>query len=151
MFVDHPDQKLEHRRRPDPRADGDDPLRVKAEPVGVERAVQARDPLHLAVANRQLAVLAMVELHAIAAFFLGHVTRGVARAQDVGERERRVGDKHQAGAHADGKRAVVPDEVKVGDGLPELVRDPFGMLRRAVLEDDAELVAADARQRVAFA
>jgi hypothetical protein len=129
VFVDHPDQKLEHRLRPALRADGDDPLRVKAEPVGVKRAVQARNPFHLAVAHRDFAVLAMVELDAIAAFFLGHVTRGVTRAQDIGECEWRVGDEHQADAHTDRERAVVPDEVEFGDRLPQLVRDPFGVLR----------------------
>ena len=46
---------------------------------------------------------------------------------------------------------VLPDEMEIGDGLRSASRDADRGLGRAVLEQHAELVAAQARQRVAFA
>ena len=132
-------------------ADLHDVLRVEHEPVLVERLLQLLDPLHLALALGQLVVLGVVDLDAVAALVLGHVAGGVGGAQHLGQAEQAVLDVHQADAHADAEAPVRPGEVEVGDGLAQLVRDALGGIRRTVLQQHAELVAAQARERVAFA
>ena len=62
------------------RVDGDDFLRKKAKPVGVERTLDASNPFHLAVPHRKLAILGVIDLHAVASLFLGHVARRVSGA-----------------------------------------------------------------------
>ena len=132
-------------------ADVDDVLRIEHEAILVERLLQAADPLHLAVPHRELAVVRMVDLHAVAALLLGHVAGGVGRAQDLGQREQPVLDVDQPDADADAERQVLPGEVEIGDGLAQLVGDAQRSARRAVLQQHAELVAAQPCQRVAFA
>ena len=46
---------------------------------------------------------------------------------------------------------LVPDEVEIRYRLPQLLGDAHRVLDRAVLQQHAELVAAQPRQRVAFA
>lgn len=48
-------------------------LRVQAKPVLFQGNMQTLDPGHFAKAHGQLAVVGVVHLHAVAAFFLGHV------------------------------------------------------------------------------
>ena len=62
-----------------------------------------------------------------------------------------VGHVDEADAHADGECALVRDEMEVRDCLPQVLGNARGVLDRAVLEQHAELVATEPRQRVAFA
>ena len=103
------------------------------------------------MAECQLGVLGMVELHAIAAFFLGHVACGIAGGQDLGQRQRAVGHVDEADGNTDGECALVHDEVELRYRLAQRFCDAHRVLDGAVLHQHAELVAAQPRQRVAFA
>ena len=78
--VDHAEQQLEVALGRIHRPDSDDRLREQAEAIGLQRALQPRHPLHFAVPDRELGILRVVDMDAIAALFLGHVARGVAGA-----------------------------------------------------------------------
>ncbi len=58
--------------------------------------------------------------------------------RDLGESDR----------HADVHDAVLPHEAEIADGLPQVLGDPLRGLERAVLQQDAELVSAQACERV---
>src|SRR5258706_367121 len=52
-----------------------DVLRVEHEPIFLERLLQPADPFHLALAHRQVAVLGVIQLHAVAAQLRGAFER----------------------------------------------------------------------------
>ena len=93
----------------------------------------------------------MIQLHAVAALFLRHVAGRVGRAHHVGQRERAVLYVHQPDADADAEGTGLPHEMEVGDGLSQLLANAQRVVRRAVLEEHAELVAPQAGERIALA
>ena len=60
-----------------------------------------------------------------------------------------AGDRHHADAAAEPERALLPDELVVADRLAQLLGHAQRLVERAALEQHAELVAAEARERVA--
>jgi hypothetical protein len=113
--------------------------------------VQARDPLHLPLALPELLIARGVDMHAVASLVLGDIAGAVGRAHDLRERVPARGDGDQPDASADGKTLVLPGEWELLDGVHQILRDPERVLLRAVLEQDAELIAAEARQGIALA
>ncbi len=115
----------------------------------VQRGVDARGPLHLAAAAHQLDVVFREAVHAVAALLLG----GGAGAVGRGQHRRHVlvvgGDRHHADARAEPEHAIVPREAEIADRLAQHLGGAQRLLQRAALEQHAELVAAEARQRVA--
>src|SRR4051812_21176596 len=94
------------------------------------------------------AVVALVNLHAIAAAVLGRIT------SDVGGREHRGGaggfarDAHHADARTHRQAVRAPQETVAVDGLADAVGDALGLLERAALEQQPELVATESRDGV---
>ncbi|MNN09301.1 hypothetical protein D3C81_1221790 [compost metagenome] len=128
-----------------------DRLRVEAEAVFLHGQADALHPGHLAEALRQFGVVGAEQLDAVAALLLGHVAGHVGAAQRLLHRLQPGGDMHHADAGGDLERAAVPDEMQALHRLPQVLGDLPGDLRRAVLQQDAELVAAQPRQGVVVA
>ena len=57
-------------------------------------------------------------------------------------------DLREADGHADVHHAVLPHEAEIPDRLPQVLGDPLRGFERAILQQHAELVAAEARERV---
>src|SRR6266699_2242935 len=150
-FIEQADQDFAVRAVLAPGVQALDVLRVEHEPVFLERLLQPADPFHLALAHRQVAVFGVIQLHAVAALFLRHVAGRVGRAHHVGQRERAVLYVHQPDADADAEGTCLPHEMEVGDGLSQLLANAQRVVRRAVLEEHAELVAPQAGERIALA
>ncbi len=128
----------------------DDGLAGEHQPVLLEGAVDLRDPLHLTVAKVQVLVVVAVDVNAVATPVLRRVARRVGHAQHA-RAARGAVDRHQADAHPQAEALVLPHEAEVLDRLAHGVRDAFGLAQRAVLHQDSELVAAEARERVPLA
>ena len=60
-------------------------------------------------------------------------------------------DLREPDGHADVHHPVLPHEAEIPDGLSEVLGDPLRGLERAVLQEHAELVAAEARERIGSA
>jgi LysM repeat protein len=98
-----------------------DRLRVEQQALLRERTMDAVHPFHLAVAQRHLAVLGPIHLHAVAALVLGHVTGRVGRGQHPRQRARTLRDVDHADRHAHRERAALPGEAEVGDRAAQVL------------------------------
>src|SRR6186713_3560249 len=130
-------------------ADRHDRLVVQLQAVFFAGARQARDPLHFAVALGCRAVL--IHVYAVAARVFRGVARDVGGAEDAADAFAAAVDLDDADADTDVHRAVLPFEAVFADRLPQAVRNLRGALGGAVLQQNAELVAAETRDRVAGA
>ena len=90
-------------------------------------------------------------MHAVAALILGRVARGVRRGQHLRDAPEALIDRHDADARADEEGRRAPDELELLDDLEERACDLDRILLGAVVQQDAELVAPEARERVAGA
>src|SRR5262249_51897193 len=145
----HPHQQLVVAARVAVVADRHDRLIVELQPVLFAGARQARHPLHFAMALRRGAVL--VHVHAVAARILRRVARDVRGAKYAADALAAAVDLNDADADADVHRAVLPLEAVLADRLAQAIGDLRGAIGGAVLQQDAELVAAEPRDRVAGA
>ncbi len=96
-------------------------------------------------------VVGLVELNAIAAEILRRIAGDIGGAHDIGDCRRIVGDFNDADADAHFEHAVLPDESKIANRLTEGFRDAHRLVQRTALQQNAELVPAQARQGVAAA
>ena len=93
----------------------------------------------------------MVNLHPIAALLLGHVARHVCRAKQGLQRHRGLMNVHQTNADGAQKRAALPGKMQALHGLTQTLGDSLRHIRRAVFQQNAELIPSQSRQGVAFA
>ncbi|MNP28970.1 hypothetical protein D3C76_1219750 [compost metagenome] len=93
----------------------------------------------------------MVDLNAVSALLLGHVAGHVGGPERSLEAGGRLGDVHHTDAHGGDKWPALPDKMQVLHGLAQTFADLLRDLCRAVFQQDTELVAAQARQGIAFA
>ena len=126
--------------------DADDALRIQLEASVFDRARDAAHPLHLAMPVG--AVVAFVDLHAIAAAVLGRVTGDVGGGQHRGGAGGVARDAHHADARAHRQAVGAPQEAIAVNGLADAVGDALRLLQRAALQQQAEFVAAQARDGV---
>ena len=85
------------------------------------------------------------------ALLLGDIAGGIRGVHDLLERVALAGDLDDADADADAEDAVFPDETVLGDRAQDVVRDLARLVERAADQQHAELVAAEARDRVRVA
>src|SRR5204863_7590624 len=85
-------------------------------------------------------VFGVIHLHPVAALLLGHVAGRIGCAHHVTQRERAVLQVHQPDADTGSEGTGLPGEMNVRNGLSQLVGNAHRMIRRAVLEEHAELV-----------
>src|SRR5688572_21681132 len=98
-----------------------------------------------------VAFLRPVNLDPVAAFFLGFVAAGVGEAQHAAQVACFLRDRHEPDADAYAEGLVLPYEAKFADGLAHGMSDPQRLFERACLEQRAELIAPEARERIAAA
>src|SRR6202022_3221398 len=119
------------------------------EPALLQRIVDARGPLHLAAAAHQIDVVFLEAVHAVAAGFLGRLAGAVGGREYRGHIGILGGDRHDADARSQAERALLPGELEVAHRLAKRFGRPHGLVQGAALEQYAEFVAAQTRQRVA--
>ena len=124
----------------------DDLLRVEREAILVERVLDALHPVHLADPVAQVEILLAVDMDPVAALLLGHEAGDIGRPHDVVARDvaRRV--VHEADARRDAEPAAVPDEADALDRGAHALGEEERLADVLVAEEDAELVAAEARE-----
>ena len=93
----------------------------------------------------------MVDLHPVTAFFLGHVTGHVRCAQRAFQRHRGLVNVYQTNADGVKERTALPRKMQALNGLTQTLGNFFRHIRRAVLQQDAELITAQTRQGIALA
>jgi hypothetical protein len=123
-------------------------LRVQAEAVGLQRRVNARGHLQFAVVAPRIAFVAAIDRHAVAAGRLGGVAGHVGAAHQFADRRRVAVDGGDADAGAHVVDAALPRKAALAHRVDDLLADLFGVVDAAVLEQQRELVAAQARQQV---
>ena len=89
-------------------------------------------------------------MHPISAGPLGHVARGIRRAENLG-RPHAASDRDDADAGSHGVRLAPRDEPVATDRLTDPVGDPLGLQPPAMLEQQAKLIAPETGQRIARA
>src|SRR6185437_3029713 len=105
----HPHQHLRV-RAPD-AAHGDDRLTVERETILGERAIEARDPMHAARAQLDVAVACIVDLQAVASFLLGEVAGGLGATQERRRRARIETERYETNTQARLKVRALPLEI----------------------------------------
>ncbi|MNZ54776.1 hypothetical protein D3C78_726880 [compost metagenome] len=130
---------------------GGDFLGIQAEAVFLQRHVQTLHPGHLAEAQGQFRVIRMIDLDPVPTLFLGHVARHVGSTQRGFERRRVLRDMDQPDTDSGHERPAFPDKMQILHRLAQAFGNFLRRFRCAVFQQDAELVAAKARQGVAFA
>ena len=88
-------------------------------------------------------------MDAVATRFLGGLAGAVGGAQQRRDVLVVGGNRHDADAHAEPERTIVPEELVLADGHPQDFRGFHGFFQTAALEQHAKLVTAQPRQRVA--
>src|SRR3984957_14617589 len=96
-------------------------------------------------------IVGLVQLHAIAALILRGVAGYIGGAHHTGDGRCLTGDFDDADADTDRRHAVLPDEPIIADGLPQSFGHAQRMIQRAILQQDPELIPAQACQRIADA
>ena len=102
-------------------------------------------------AARQRFVARGVHGHAARAFLLRDVAGRIRGGEQLLDRACFAADLDEADRHADVEHAVVPDEAIRGDRAAHVVGDLPRLVERAADQQHAELVAAEARDRVRVA
>ena len=94
----------------------DDALPKQREPPLLQRLIDARDPLHLAVAPGQLDVIRVIDMKAVAPEVLGRITGDIGVAQQVGHPSAGGGDRHHTDTAPHRETLARPDEAEGVDG-----------------------------------
>src|SRR5579862_4191888 len=115
----------------------------------LERSVDARRPLHLLAPPHELDVVLGKAVHAVAAILLGRRAGTVCGREHAGDVLVVGRDRHDPDARAETKNAILPGEAEIAHRLPQCLCGAHRLIERAALEEDAELVAAEPRKRVA--
>src|SRR5436305_478281 len=126
---------------------------MKRHPLAL-RAVMKRmalSSLLIAVALGDQRVVDLVLVDAVAAAVLGDVAGGVGGGEHVRQVAAVAVDGHEADRDAHLEDLVAPAEAELAHGAPHLLSDLPRVIDRAVLEQHAELVAAEAGEGVATA
>src|SRR5215472_3173590 len=110
--------------------------------------VDARRPLHLAPPPHELDVVLGEAVDAVAAALLRRGAGGIGRREDRGHVLVIGGDRHDADAGTEAEHPVLPGEAEVAHALAECLRGAHRLIEGAALEKNAELVTAQARERI---
>jgi hypothetical protein len=148
VLVAHPQEQLVVRivvRRCEQRNDG---LARELEAILFQGRLNAGYPAHLAVAPGYLYISLVVDVDAITATVLGGIAGGIRGAQDAGHGLSDPLYRHHADAHTDPEDLLLPGESEIFDRPAQRVGDTLRDVHGAVLQQDAELVAAQAREGV---
>ena len=130
-------------------ADRQDALRVQLEAVLVERLLEPARPVHLTLVPAQRLVGVEPEVDPVAPGLLGDI------AGRIGGLHYRIGlapagiQRHQADARSHPEAPAVMHEAEFLHALADQLRDTLRLMNAAALQQHAELVAAQTRQRVA--
>ena len=127
-----------------------DRLRIELEAILAQRRLQLLQPVDLAALARRRLVLRRVHLH-VAALLLRHVAGGIRGPDHVLDRPALARHLDQPDAHADVEDLVLPHEAVVRHRAHDVVGDLPCLLERAAEQQDPELVAAQAADRVRVA
>ncbi len=148
VLVQHAHQHLDMQPRRCAVRQRHDLLAVKHQAVGLDGMRDTRYPLHLVLATQQLLVVRLVDMHPAPATILGCVTGNVGLGHDMGyvlTGRCNLADT-DTGAHR--KEAAAACKSQGLDIILDLVYQLPGGSRRAVPEQQAELVTAQPRNHV---
>ncbi|MNZ47531.1 hypothetical protein D3C78_652490 [compost metagenome] len=151
VLVMQAQQQLDMHALPTRRLKRIDALGEQAETILFHGQADALHPVHLAEPQVQLHVVGTEHLGPVAPLLLGHVAGHVGTAQRFLDRAQRRRNVYHADAGTDLEGPSGPGEMHPPHRLPQMLGDLPGQLRRAVLQQDAELVAAQPRQGVVVA
>ena len=126
--------------------DRDDRLEVQFQSLLFDRVADARHPLHLLVLFGHIALLTQV--NAVAPLILGRITGHVGETEQLfcagtGSRD---ADHPDTGRYR--HRTLFPAEAMFEDGLTQIIGHLEGLSSRTVLQQQCELVTADAGQDI---
>ena len=104
--------------------------------------------MHLAAAFHQLLIVRLIHMHAVATAVLGRIAGAVSGAQQRPQGFDVFINGYQADAGANRKALAVPAEAKLFYRVAYVFGYPHRLLQRAVVEEDAEFIAAQPRQQI---
>ena len=117
----------------------------------VDRAVEARRPVHFFLANIDLRVGVGIDLDPVTPLVLGGIAGEIRQAHDRGDVVAVTVDRDQADADADLETTVALVEADFANRLAQLFGALVSVLYVAAFEQNAEFVATEARQHIAAA
>ena len=131
--------------------DGFDVLHVEFETALIQGFVQPADPFHLAFMLYYVIVVNMMYPHPVAPLVFGDKTRRVGGAQGGHQILAVAIDRHQTDTHPYGEGFVLPYKAKILHHIQQLFGDVGGAFQLTSLQDEAEFIATQACQGIAFA
>ena len=97
---------------------------------------------------RQFIIVLGIDMNATAPLFLGHVTGAVGRAEHIGDVAAGLVQHHQADADPHAEFIFAPGKAETLHHREDLFSHITGLAQGAILQQDAEFIAAEPRQRV---
>ena len=126
-----------------------DALGEQREAAFVQRPLQPRGPLRLALPRLDRRITVEPQVDAVAALLLRGEAGRVRRLQHRLRRRESGIDRGEADAGADAEAVAVVVEAVDLEAVADLLGDPLALLGRAALQQHGELIAPQARQQVA--
>src|SRR6185312_14924691 len=148
--------RIEHARQhfamaPLAAVDGEHRLTIKSEPVAQQSLVEARDPVHAARAQSDVAIARVVDLQPVTSLLLREMARRLCLAEQRGRRTGIQAERHEAHAQLRVEMHASPLETITRNGRTQRLRSVTRLLQRAAAHDQAELIASEPGQHIAAA
>ncbi len=125
-------------------------LRIQHEALLIQCLFDTADPSHFVLPLRELLVFRRIHMNPVAPQIFRDIAGGVGHAQDIGQGDV-AHESDQANADADRKCLVVPAEAKIAHGAAQLIGDLHCRFDCATIEQHAEFISPQSRQRIALA
>ncbi len=148
-FMHHAQQHFIARRATVGPTQGNDGLIMQSKSLLFQSVAQAGRAQDFAVVSHRFGIFPLIEVHTIAAQLLGDITGDVGLSEQLGGVLRLRRDRYQADADPDLVSQALPVEAVVVDGAHHGLGDTLGTFQRTVVQQQAELIAANACQRIA--
>jgi hypothetical protein len=144
-------RRISYRRGANHAGERPDRLGKQLEATRFEHIANVCGRVELAMPKRELGVLRPVDMHPVAPPVLGHVTGHVGLTEQRRRALGQLGHRDQADTDTNAEAACLPREAELADAAEDGFHNALRIFDLAVLEQQAELVAAEPAERVPVA
>jgi carbon-monoxide dehydrogenase small subunit len=98
-----------------------------------------------------IGIITAIDLNSVSSLLLGHIASAIRRTEHFGQRERLTCEVDHTNAHADRKRARLPNKGMFVYRPTQFLRQTQRIVCGTVLQQYAKFITAQSRERIAFA